>query len=178
MAGTGKSTIAHTIARAYFEQGRLAASFFFSRGGGDAGNARKFVTTIAMQLAVHIPSVQPYVCDAITERPTIASMSLWDQWRQLVLRPLLKLGGNDTYPLFIVIIDALDECEDEDDIRIILRLLVEARSLKDVRLRVLNFETVPMLKQQKSRRQLCIKETVIPASGKARARARRCFGGV
>jgi hypothetical protein len=59
MAGTGKSTIAHTIARAYFEQDRLAASFFFSRGGGDTGSASKFITTIAMQLAVHIPPVRP-----------------------------------------------------------------------------------------------------------------------
>jgi hypothetical protein len=42
MAMTGKSTIAHTVARAYFEQGRLAV---FSRGGGDVGNASKFVTT-------------------------------------------------------------------------------------------------------------------------------------
>jgi hypothetical protein len=61
MAGTGKSTIAHTVARDYFEQGRLAASFFFSRGGGDAGNASKFVTTIAIQLAVHIPPVERHI---------------------------------------------------------------------------------------------------------------------
>jgi hypothetical protein len=52
IAGAGKSTIAHTIARDYFEQGRLAASFFFSRGGGDASNASHFVTTIALQLQV------------------------------------------------------------------------------------------------------------------------------
>jgi hypothetical protein len=58
MAGTGKSTIANTVARGYFEQGRLAASFIFSRGGGDVGNAQKFVTTIAVQLALHIPPVQ------------------------------------------------------------------------------------------------------------------------
>jgi hypothetical protein len=137
MAGTGKSTIAHTVARDYFEQGRLAASFFFSRGGGDAGNASKFVTTIAIQLAVHIPLVERHIWDAITACSIIASQSLADQWRQLVLRPLLKLEGNDTYPSYVMIIDALDECEDENDIRIVLRLLAEARSLKKVRLRVL-----------------------------------------
>jgi hypothetical protein len=48
MAGTGKSTIAHTVARAYFEQGRLAASFFFSSGDGDIDNASRFVTTTAV----------------------------------------------------------------------------------------------------------------------------------
>ena len=117
MAGTGKSTIAHTVARDYFEQGRLAASFFFSRGGGDAGNASKFITTIAIQLAVHIPPVERHIWDAITACSMIASQSLADQWRQLVLRPLLKLEGNDTYPSYVMIIDALDEGEDENDIR-------------------------------------------------------------
>jgi hypothetical protein len=120
MAGIGKSTIVHTVARDYFEQGRLAASFFFSRGGTDVGNASKFVTTIAIQLAVHIPPVEPHIWDAIIACSIIASQSFADQWRQLVLRPLLKLEGNDTYPLYVMIIDALDECEDENNILIIL----------------------------------------------------------
>ena len=137
MAGTGKSTIAHTVARGYFEQGRLAASFFFSRGGGDVGNASKFVTTLAVQLALHVPLVQQHICDAVAERRNIASQSLVDQWRQLVLGPLLKLDGRDTCLLYIVVLDALDECEGENDVKIILRLLAEARLLKKVRLRVL-----------------------------------------
>jgi len=81
MAGTGKTTIAHTVARGYFKQAGLAASFFFSRGGGDVGTARKFVTTIAVQLAMHILPVQRYIRDAVTERSNIASQSLTDQWR-------------------------------------------------------------------------------------------------
>ncbi|KAH7397941.1 hypothetical protein BKA64DRAFT_745489 [Cadophora sp. MPI-SDFR-AT-0126] len=56
MAGTGKSTIAHTIARKYFEEERLGASFFFSRGGGDVSHASKFLTSIAVQLTDNIPS--------------------------------------------------------------------------------------------------------------------------
>ena len=46
LAGTGKSTVACTIAREYFGQKRLGASFFFSRGGRDVGHAGKFVTSI------------------------------------------------------------------------------------------------------------------------------------
>jgi hypothetical protein len=137
MAGMGKSTIAHTVARRYLDQGRLAASFFFSRGGGDISNAGKFVTTIAVQLAVHIRPVQPHICDAITERRIITSQTLADQWRQLILGPLLKLDGSDTYPSYVVVLDALDECEGEDYVRTIIQLLAEARSLKKVRLRVL-----------------------------------------
>jgi hypothetical protein len=54
-----------------------------------------------------------------------------------VLGPLLKLGNSDIYLSYIMVIDALDECEGETDIQIILRLLAEARSLKNVSLRIL-----------------------------------------
>ena len=87
MAGIEKTTIAHTVARNYFDDGRLAGSFFFSRGGGDVGNARKFVTTIAVQLAIHILPVQQYIRDVVIKCSNIASQSLMDQWRQLVLEP-------------------------------------------------------------------------------------------
>ena len=111
LAGTGKSTIARTVAQENYIRKRLGASFFFSRGGGDVGNARKFVATIAVQLAVHILPVQRHIRDVLTERSIIASLSLTDQWRQLVLGPLSKLDDSDTYPSYVVVIDALDECE-------------------------------------------------------------------
>src|SRR5947199_9069223 len=78
-AGTGKSTIARTVARRYFERKALGASFFFSRGGGDVGHAGKFVTSIALQLASNIPAIHQHICDAVTERSDIASQSLRDQ---------------------------------------------------------------------------------------------------
>src|SRR5271168_4180511 len=137
MAGTGKSTIAHTVAHRYFEQGRLAASFFFSRGGGDVSNASKFVATIAVQIAMHILPVQRHIRDVLTERSIIATLSLTDQWRQLVLGPLSKLDDSDTYPSYVVVIDALDECEGDKYVQTIIQLLAEARSLKKVQLQVL-----------------------------------------
>jgi len=136
LAGTGKSTIARTIARRYFEQGRLGASFFFSRGGGDVGHAGKFFTSIAVQLANNAPPLQRGICDTIAERNDIADQSLRDQWHQLIFRPLLKLSGNSCPSSYILVIDALDECNNDSNIRIILQLLAEARSLKTVRLRV------------------------------------------
>jgi hypothetical protein len=136
LAGTGKSTIARTIARKYFEQRRLGASFFFTRGGGDASHAGKFVTSIARQLASNIPSLQSLICEAIAEWNDIAIQSLRDQWRQLVLAPLSKLNSNSGSPPYIFVVDALDECDDDKNIRIILQLLIEARSLTKSLLRV------------------------------------------
>jgi hypothetical protein len=137
LAGTGKSTIAHTAARDYFERRRLAASFLFSRGGGDVGNAAKFVTTISMQLATHIPNVKESVCDAIAERNNIASLSLAGQWQQLVIGPLLKIEDTDVSSPYLVVVDAFDECEGERDVSIVLQLLAKVKLLTTLRLRVL-----------------------------------------
>src|SRR5947207_2633710 len=136
LAGTGKSTIARTVARRYFERKHLGASFFFSRGGGDVGHAGKFVTSIAVQLASSVPTIYRFICDAITEHSDIASRSLRDQWQLLVLDPLSKLDGNGCRASYVLVVDALDECDDDNDIWIILQLLAEARSLERVWLRV------------------------------------------
>ena len=136
LAGTGKSTIARTIAREYFERGRLGASFFFSKGGGDVGNAGKFFTTIALQLANKSSSLKSYISSAVSENNDIKNQSLRDQWHQLILRPLSRLDGNPSWLPYILIIDALDECEGENNIRAILQLLAEAWSLRTAQLRV------------------------------------------
>jgi hypothetical protein len=136
LAGTGKSTISRTISRRYFEQGRLGASFFFSRGGGDVSHAGKFFTSIAMQLMDNAPPLQRCICKAIMEYRDIASQSLRDQWHQLILHPLSKLNGRAHHLSYILVVDALDECESEKDIKAILQLLAEARLLTTVRLRI------------------------------------------
>ncbi|KIN07133.1 hypothetical protein OIDMADRAFT_174150 [Oidiodendron maius Zn] len=136
LAGTGKSTIAYTVARRFFEEKRLGASFFFSRGGGDVSHTGKFCTTVAMQLAERVPTLHRHISDAITNNSSIVNASLNDQWHQLVLRPLSKLDGNSYPSSYILVIDALDECDNNRNTQILLQLLAEVRSLKTVRLRV------------------------------------------
>jgi hypothetical protein len=137
LAGTGKSTIARTVARKYFDNGQLGASFFFSRGGGDVGHAGKFFTTIALQLSTKSQPLQRYICDALRKNNNISTQSLGDQWRQLVLGPLSQSSTDSCPPFWVLVVDALDECDNDKDIRTILQLFTEARSLKTVRLRVL-----------------------------------------
>jgi AAA ATPase domain len=129
LAGTGKSTISRTVARRYNEQKRLGASFFFSKGGGDVSHASKFFTTLAVQLAYAVPSLNIYIRDALRERNDIASLSPSEQWRQLILLPLSNLQ-DESGQSYILVIDALDECENDEDVRSILQFLAEARSLK------------------------------------------------
>lgn len=137
LAGTGKSTIARTVARRYFDNERLGASFFFSKGGGDVGHARKFCTTIALQLANNIPSLQRHVYNAAAKHQDISNLSLYDQWHQLILNPLSDLReGEVPFRSYVVVIDALDECDNDNNVRIIVDLLATAQSLKTLKLRI------------------------------------------
>lgn len=89
-----------------------------------------------MQLASSIPTLRQYLFDVLTEHSDIARWSLRDQWQLLVLGPLSKLDGTSCHS-YILVVDALDECDDDKNIRTIVQLLAEARSLKRVRLRIL-----------------------------------------
>ncbi|KAI1772379.1 vegetative incompatibility protein HET-E-1 [Hypoxylon cercidicola] len=136
IAGTGKSTVARTVARTYYNRGDLGASFFFSNGGGDLSNANKLVTTLARQLATRIPLARRHICEAIMEQEDVMDHSIRDQWEQLIINPLSKIKNDSFPPTVLLVVDALDECESETDIRVILRVLTTARLLSNIRLRI------------------------------------------
>ena len=136
-AGTGKSTLARTVAREQYDRKRLVASFFFSRGGGDISHARRFVVTIAAQLAHKSPAFKDLLRKAISEDEGIIERVLRDQWRELIIGPLSQLEAGSLPSPLIIVIDALDECETESDIKQVLRLLADTRGLDRVNLRVL-----------------------------------------
>ena len=134
MAGTGKSTIARTVAHTFFYQKRLGASFFFSRGAGDLGHAAKFVTTLACQLANISSLLRLHIVQAITKHNNIDQQGLRNQWKELILQPLLNLG--DRSPDLVIVIDALDECDHEESIKLILQLFVEAKNVMAEKLKI------------------------------------------
>lgn len=136
-AGTGKSAIAGTVAHQFYNEKRLGASFFFSRGDGDISQAGKFVTTIARQFASNILPLQNFLCEAVASYGTIGEQSLSDQWRHLILSPLSKVDGGSFQLPYLLVIDALDECNENKDIQVILSLLAQAQPMFNNILRVL-----------------------------------------
>ena len=137
MAGTGKSTIARTAAYSFANKGQLGASFFFKKGEGDRGNASKFFTTIATHLMIHLPGLVPGIRKAIDVDSTISGKALKDQFEKLILEPLSQINQDSQQPSkLVIVIDALDECEREEDIRAILQLLARAEDLGVMRLRI------------------------------------------
>ncbi|KAF8537665.1 vegetative incompatibility protein HET-E-1 [Trichophaea hybrida] len=138
IAGAGKSTIARTVARTWSDQNQLGGSFFFSKGRGDLGHAAKFFISLAAQLTNTLPSIRPYTCKVIEEIPDIFQRGLADQWKYLILQPLSNYVKEVSLQskVFILVVDALDECEGDDDTKLILRLLAELKTLDAIRLRV------------------------------------------
>src|SRR5882762_6673106 len=73
LAGTGKSTIAHTVAETCEMEERLAASFFFSRDRFQRRSAKWFFSTIARQICIRHPEISPYVASKLRKDPLLLS---------------------------------------------------------------------------------------------------------
>ncbi|RYP78020.1 hypothetical protein DL770_006952 [Monosporascus sp. CRB-9-2] len=137
MAGTGKSTISRTVAHSFSKDGQLGASFFFKRGEGDRGGTSKFFTTIAAQLVKRVPALAPHVKNAIDADPAIFGKAMREQFEKLILEPLSKppqaVWKADA---LVIIVDALDECERDEDINTIIHLFSRTKTLQFPRLRI------------------------------------------
>ena len=159
MAGTGKSTIARTLAQHFHSTDTLGGSFFFSRSSGEANNAAKFVGTLAHHLTYVSPQLKRLISEAIASHADVTRQGLRNQWRELILTPLSKYQSTGRAKLNFVI-DALDECGSDDEIRLILQLCFEVKTVKEVNLGVfvtsrpeiairLGFDAIPDIIHQK-----------------------------
>jgi len=137
VAGTGKSTIARTVAENLHEDGLLGASFFFKRGRGDRSHATLLFPTIARQLADLFPEVGHTVASALDEDSLLCDKHLQPQFEKLLLQPLQQVDRSSIRTASVVIvIDALDECENDRNIMTILRLLSKIEVITSIRLRI------------------------------------------
>ncbi|TDL14915.1 hypothetical protein BD410DRAFT_697414, partial [Rickenella mellea] len=107
LAGTGKTTIAHSVAEYYDERKQLGASFFFSRDQQDRRDTHQVISTIAYQLGKAYPEVGKQIAAAIKNQNPLHSNSR-TQFRQLIVEPLSTLSRQNSQPT-VVVIDALDE---------------------------------------------------------------------
>jgi WD40 repeat protein len=118
LAGTGKSAIAQTIAERMFADGRLGGSFFCSRDSADRGNLQLIFPTLAVQLARKYPEFRSSLVPLVRSDPECATESLYNQMRRMIVGPL-KESGITT----VIVIDALDECKDEEPESAILSVI-------------------------------------------------------
>ena len=118
LAGTGKSTITQTFAETAFADGKLGASFFCSRDFEDRRNLQAIFPTLAFQLAHQEPLFRKELLQVLKTCPDVGQESLCSQMEKLIVGPL-KAASIPT----LMIIDALDECKDEEPASAILSIL-------------------------------------------------------
>jgi len=118
LAGTGKSTITKTIAERLFADGRLGASFFCSRDYEDRRNIELIFPTLAIQLACKYEEFRAILVPLIQPDTSIAYEPPYSQMEKLIVQPLRESRIST-----VIVIDALDECDDEEPASAILSVL-------------------------------------------------------
>lgn len=118
VAGAGKSTLAQSISETLANDGLLGASFFCSRDYLDRRELKNIFPTLAYQLACHYPRFRKCVINVIKKDPTIAHTSLVTQLKDLLMEPF----SEENVPC-VIVIDALDECIDDQPASAILSVL-------------------------------------------------------
>ena len=118
LAGTGKSTIAQTFAKMTFADGKLGASFFCSQDFEGRSNLQAIFPTLAFQLAYQYPLFRKELLRVLKTCPDVGQESLCSQMEKLIVGPLKA-----TCIPTLLIIDALDECKDDEPASAILSIL-------------------------------------------------------
>ncbi|KAG4261726.1 hypothetical protein FPRO03_11195 [Fusarium proliferatum] len=122
LAGTGKSTVSRTVSRNL--KGRtLSASFVFKKGAGSRGSGQHLFAVLAYQLALQFPPIRPHILQTVKDDHSLAMTPIRIQWQKLIVNPLVKLQDEGLVKPVVFVLDALDEC-DEQDRGEILRLLL------------------------------------------------------
>jgi hypothetical protein len=114
-AGAGKSAIARTCARKFKAAGNFGASFFFYRPSR-WNDPRKFIPTIAYQLATQYPVYHDCIDAVIRSDPLVLEKEMDIQFLELLVKPLLEqsLDGRNVKSDLVIVVDGLDECATVD----------------------------------------------------------------
>jgi hypothetical protein len=78
----------------------------------------------------------PHIQDAIETDSCIGEMAVSKQFENLIRLPLAKMASNpQNPPTVVIVIDALDECDQKKDIQAIVSLLPQVKQVTSVRLK-------------------------------------------
>ncbi|KZP31128.1 hypothetical protein FIBSPDRAFT_1037603 [Athelia psychrophila] len=124
LAGSGKSTIATTIAEQLRDRAELGAFLFFDRSSPLQSGPNGVIRTLAFQMALSNNILRDAICDAIERDPQVTTRPLNSQFNDLIMTPLRACSSKIMVPV-VCVIDALDECGDAQSRRTLIRLLAE-----------------------------------------------------
>lgn len=109
--GSGKSTVANTVANFYRSIHRLGAYLFFSSETPQASSPSHVIRTLAFQLGLFDPNIGRAIANYVGREPSIASSPFRTQFESLLVNPLGSIEDvvSAAGPI-VIVIDSLDEC--------------------------------------------------------------------
>ena len=123
MAGTGKTSIAHSLCEWLDKNQILGASFFCSRSASqEVRDASLIIPTIAAKLSQASPPLRSAVVQTINKHREVGSMRTLSKQFHLLLVGPVKSVLDKTY---VVVIDALDECTNLQTVEKLIQAIVE-----------------------------------------------------
>lgn len=127
--GAGVSAIARGFSEwLYSEFDLLGGSFFCSRDFQDRSNIQLVFPTLAFQLAQRYADFRAVLLPIINSTPDIRHEPLTEQLSKLLIQPLQSTGLSTVF-----VINALDECRQENSVSTILSLLAKVEDLPGVK---------------------------------------------
>ena len=105
-AGTGKSTIATTIAGRYQRRSQLGCHIFFLRGSSEPGNV---LESIAYSLSAYSQTIAESLVKQMDSRGELGPSNLKTKF-DILIRDTLSAAAADVGSPILIILDALDEC--------------------------------------------------------------------
>jgi hypothetical protein len=110
-AGTGKTTVAQSVAKIAQELDFISASFFFSHASDDRRAYGNVIPTLAWQLGRN-GRLHSSVCAAVELNDEIGILAVNTQVENLITGVLTSLPSN-LPPCLLIVLDALDECKED-----------------------------------------------------------------
>jgi hypothetical protein len=122
VAGSGKSTVATTLAHRISGVKRLGAYVFFDREGSFL-QPSSVVRNISYQLGLFDIRLGAAISDILAKNGYLITAPLSDQFQELILSPLKSTDLGVEGPL-IIILDSLDKCGDDASRMLLLDLVM------------------------------------------------------
>jgi hypothetical protein len=72
----------------------------------------------------------------VVSNPHIQNLGLYDQWEKPILQPLSQSSRNTFFLPLVIVVGALDECDNEDDASLLIQCFVAATTIEGIELRV------------------------------------------
>jgi hypothetical protein len=120
--GIGKTALAHSICANIYDREQLVGAFFCRRDDPNLSDPRNILPTLIYKLAGIFPAFRAIVANRLRNDLNLTSKSM----RHTLLLDLIRKLSRHPKHTLVFVIDALDECGDDQSRSVLLKVLIEA----------------------------------------------------